>query len=1034
MSVVVRFVIRCPLLLCLLLPVLGLAQSPPPETAVGAASTGQDERRALLEEEAEAIARERETQRRYARDLAERGSRLTPGDVTAESLRQLQRELEVTQLRSEDLRIAIGNTERRIQELRQSIRNLEARVQLLRNPAQSDEVEGDRAQLLAQAEADLVRTRESLELEELQLRNLRERVAINNERIRIVNELLQNRTALFNQRLETERRQAQDTLAGQLRQRQRELLDEILPLQERLARAEDLSPGERQLLLTRLRDAEERASLLQLDIRLAVLAAELQAPGNLLEQELVELRQLEAARNQLQAISLELAQVNDLLIRKLKLLREDLRELEAQQNLDWESIQNALEREEIVRGLLTAVAERQNRVQALAETATALAVNLESRHTALASRRLFARQALPETPQGWAALLNALANSPEVLLYQIRLSVESLGVAAAEATAWIWVGLALIELALLVGAFLLYRSLRRAVGLLRERCRQEASFTAYMALSLLLLVYRNLPLLALAWALGAALWLFPLPQPGLGILITVTVILVAARTLINLAGLLLVSQDLPLTQRPVLYRDVSLSLAMLAMVSAVVVLARLSSLAIPVVAVYDRLFMLVLLLIFVPVLRIRRVVVDMLASRYSDRPWFISLRVLSLVFPLALLVVAVLGLTGYLALAWSLGWHLMALLLVIVGWLVARGLLNDFTNYLKNLVMIHSRYGLLWTQDVINPARRLAGVLLVVGILALLLHLFDWDRDSPLLGRLWLLSDRTLLSFGDTEITVRAVVLALALAWAVFGMARWVRNVTYRWVFSGVVDLGVRNSLSVFTQYAVVLLGFLVGLHTLGLNLASLALFAGAVGVGIGFGLQTVANNFISGLLLLIERPLRSGDTVQIGDKLGTIERIGIRSLTMKTWDNTDVIIPNSDVISNAFTNWTHSDNVIRSLFYVPVPVDSDPHAVGAMMREVVEGHVEVLRDPEPLVLLWEFGKSAITFRVQYYTDFFQSHLLKVQSDIMYGVYDKLQAAGIPIQIHEQGLRIRAESEPVRLLSTSGAVQPPVLSKDLQHG
>jgi potassium efflux system protein len=127
----------------------------------------------------------------------------------------------------------------------------------------------------------------------------------------------------------------------------------------------------------------------------------------------------------------------------------------------------------------------------------------------------------------------------------------------------------------------------------------------------------------------------------------------------------------------------------------------------------------------------------------------------------------------------------------------------------------------------------------------------------------------------------------------------------------------LHNSLAIFSQYAIILLGVLIGLNLLNINLTSLTVFAGALGVGIGLGLQNIANNFVSGLILLMERPVRILDWVTISNHEGKVSRIGMRFLTVTTWDNQDVIIPNADLISTPFTNWTLSDALVRTIFVV---------------------------------------------------------------------------------------------------------------------
>jgi potassium efflux system protein len=267
----------------------------------------------------------------------------------------------------------------------------------------------------------------------------------------------------------------------------------------------------------------------------------------------------------------------------------------------------------------------------------------------------------------------------------------------------------------------------------------------------------------------------------------------------------------------------------------------------------------------------------------------------------------------------------------------------------------------------------------------------------------------------------------------VFWFGGWCRAVTYRWVFSRIVDLGVRNSLSVFTQYFVVLSGLFIVLRILGLDLTTLTIFAGAVGVGIGLGMQTIANNFVSGLLLLIERPLRSGDIVKIGANEGEISRIGIRSLTVRTFDNLEVIIPNSEVINNAFTNWTHNDKVVRTVLMIGASYDADPHQVKAILERILNKNKTVLREPTPLVLLWEFGHSSVDFRIQYFIDMGKDSLLKTRADILLAVWDAFKQEGVGIPYPQRDLYIkeipavfaRQQEEPVVSLAKAAGGPTP---------
>ena len=241
----------------------------------------------------------------------------------------------------------------------------------------------------------------------------------------------------------------------------------------------------------------------------------------------------------------------------------------------------------------------------------------------------------------------------------------------------------------------------------------------------------------------------------------------------------------------------------------------------------------------------------------------------------------------------------------------------------------------------------------------------------------------------------------------VFYIGRWSREVTYNWIYGNIQDLGMRNSLSVFTQYTVVVIGLLIALNIIGINLTSLTVFAGALGVGIGFGLQHIANNFISGLILLAERPLRTKDWVTIGDKEGVVSQIGMRSVTLTTWDNQDVIIPNSDLTTTAFINWTRTNNIVRTVLMIGVHYKDDPHKAQKVIEEAVTMQPEVLLDPPPRIWLHDFGASSINFKVYYHMDVKQFGRLDIKSKVLFAIWDGLKDAGISIPYPQQDVYIQ---------------------------
>jgi potassium efflux system protein len=180
---------------------------------------------------------------------------------------------------------------------------------------------------------------------------------------------------------------------------------------------------------------------------------------------------------------------------------------------------------------------------------------------------------------------------------------------------------------------------------------------------------------------------------------------------------------------------------------------------------------------------------------------------------------------------------------------------------------------------------------------------------------------------------------------------------------------GVPNAISTIANYAMVLIGLLMGASILGIGLSNLTLIVGALGVGIGFGLQNVVNNFVSGFILIFERSVQIGDTIQLSDLQGTIVHIGLRASQMRTFNGSEVIIPNSELISNRLVNWTMSDRRRRYDVALGIAYGSDQKHVHDVLLGVLESDVDVLKDPKPAVVLEGFGDSALNYRLYFWVN-----------------------------------------------------------------
>lgn len=216
---------------------------------------------------------------------------------------------------------------------------------------------------------------------------------------------------------------------------------------------------------------------------------------------------------------------------------------------------------------------------------------------------------------------------------------------------------------------------------------------------------------------------------------------------------------------------------------------------------------------------------------------------------------------------------------------------------------------------------------------------------------------------------------------------------------------GVPAAISLVIRYFVIAFGIVLALSSLGIDLGKFNLMAGALGLGIGFGLQTVVSNFISGLILVFERPIHIGDTVEVNNLLGNVNRIGVRSSSIITFDGAEVVVPNNNLIANDLINWTLSDNIKRVEILVGTTYGSDPNKVLEILLGEVMKNENALKDPAPQALFSEFGDSSLNFKLRFWVNFDMA--LSTKSLVSIGVYNEFAKHGIEIPFPQRDLHIK---------------------------
>jgi len=267
---------------------------------------------------------------------------------------------------------------------------------------------------------------------------------------------------------------------------------------------------------------------------------------------------------------------------------------------------------------------------------------------------------------------------------------------------------------------------------------------------------------------------------------------------------------------------------------------------------------------------------------------------------------------------------------------------------------------------------------------------------------------------GNVSLSLGDVLLLFFTIWLSFILSRFLRLVLEEDVYPRVhLSRGLPYAISRLSHYVIITLGFLFAVAAMGFDLSRFTILAGALGVGIGFGLQTIVNNFVSGLILLFERPIQVGDAVQMGDLFGEVRRIGIRASTVRTWDGADVVVPNGDFISNQVINWTLSDRLRRLEIPVGVAYGTDPERVLALLKEVAAKHPAVLPEPAPYGLFRGFGDSSLNFELRAWTGRFEEWF-RVSSELTVAINAALRDAHIEIPFPQRDLHLRSCDEDVR--------------------
>ncbi|XOV94413.1 MAG: mechanosensitive ion channel family protein [Bacteroidota bacterium] len=265
-----------------------------------------------------------------------------------------------------------------------------------------------------------------------------------------------------------------------------------------------------------------------------------------------------------------------------------------------------------------------------------------------------------------------------------------------------------------------------------------------------------------------------------------------------------------------------------------------------------------------------------------------------------------------------------------------------------------------------------------------------------------------LFEMGDSKISI-GTIFYFVFAFIILGyISKKIRRFLLHTILPKThLDKGVSASVASIVRIIIIIIGSIIIVDTAGIDLSALTLLAGALGVGIGFGLQNITDNFISGIIILFEKPIKVGDRIEVGDVQGDVISISFRATTIQTNDNISIIVPNSEFISSRVINWSHNDRNIRFRIPVGVSYKENPEKITKILLEVANKNPHVNKTPEPSVLFDEFGDSSINFILAVWTTSHTDRPRVLRSELYFEIFKRFGEEGVEIPFPQRDLHLK---------------------------
>jgi potassium efflux system protein len=812
---------------------------------------------------------------------------------------------------------------------------------------------------------------------------------------------------------QTENREnRQVELQAQLVQQQQEFQTMAAKIRNRLqALAPQLGENapQRIELQNQLFEAEERAALMEMKLAYSQLSIRIANLDPIPEEGFYSPAKAREVDNNIRSLLDALQEQNQRIENKITLLQRLENVSQQRELLGLIAKPQAEQQQQIYKSLLTGY---QNEV-ALGNELTAHVLSYQDQFKQAAAQGISVMQKLPTTFAQWRQLGSELQAIPGLLFTEIRYLVAATIIQIKTAHPFRLFVLLLSQLVWVVGCYHVSSIFKRLLIEQKTESKQY-NFSSFAWHVLVQLLVRNGRALTLLGAIFLLMRILSVPRGDVNLIILLVLIGLLFKFALDIARYVLLESIRDHQGNDVkLYHSLRWGLTLGGILTLLTALAHSLPISAEATGFIDRLFMLVLLGVSFPLLKSAELLPNLLMP-YREKHIYLyrAGRVVSFLAPLIVMSTAIIGLVGYVDLAWRIGMIEGQFLLVLLAWMVARGMVGDIMDWLADRLITEVRNGWVWSEAFLKPLHRFINLLLLFAAIIALCVVYGQYSQVQVFA--WIAEKlyRPIYSNGEITIAVINVLAFILFSSVVIWLAKWSREFSYRWLYSSTTEPGLRNSLAVFTQYTAVGVGLIFILRLVGINLTTLTVVLGALGLGVGIGLRDIFNNFVSGVLILLERPVRTGDYVKVGEYEGEIIHIGMRAVTVKTPDNIDVLVPNSQLMSNSFTNWTYNDSVVRIATPVRIAFESDIHQAHQVILKVLQQNPDVLRDPEPLVLIQELAESNILLSVRFFINMkVNMSLSYMRSVILFNILDALKEAGIPLAVPRRGVTLEDKRE-----------------------